>query len=175
MNPSKAAVFRLQRNHKDVTTDEYADNLMAYLDTARSCKNITMTHLNNILFGIASHVAPLDFSISGRSEEETNFMVGDHIAAFWLTEEYQWHLGIIDTVVDDAKIKVSYILRVESTNDHVWVFPEEADVHDTSVDQIMCKNIKVDYLNSIRIKCRVRDDNLIPALQMKISDLNNNI
>ena len=26
---------------------------------------------------------------------------------FWLTEEYQWHLGIIDTVVDDAKIKVS--------------------------------------------------------------------
>ena len=65
----------------------------------------------------------------------------------------------------------SNLLRVESTNDHVWVFPEEADVHDTSVDQIMCKNIKVDYLNSIRIN----DDNLIPALQMKISDLNNNI
>ena len=74
MNPSKATVFRLQRNHKDVTTDKYADNLTSYLDTARSCKNITMTALNNILFGIASYVAPLDFSI-GRSEEETNFVV----------------------------------------------------------------------------------------------------
>ena len=63
------------------------------------------------------------------SEEETNFMAGDHIVAFWLTEEYQWHLGIIDTVVNDAKIKVSYLLQVESTNDHVWVFPEEADGH----------------------------------------------
>ena len=64
-----------------------------------------MTDLNNILFGIDSNVVPLDFSINGRSEEETNFMVGDHIAAFWLTEEYQWHLRIIDTVVDGAKIK----------------------------------------------------------------------
>ena len=103
-----------------------------------------MTDLNNILFGIASNVAPLDFSINGRSEE-TNFMVGDHIAAFWLRG-----ISVIDTVVDDVKIKVSYLLRVESSNDHVWVSPE-ADVHDTSVDQ-MCENIKVDYLSSIRIK-----------------------
>ena len=72
-----------------------------------------------------------------------------------------------------SKYRISY--EFESTNDHVWVFPEEADVQDTSVDQIMCKNIKVDYLNSIRIKYRVHDDNLIPALQMKISDFNNNI
>ena len=100
-----------------------------------------MTDLNNILFGIASNVAPLDFSISERSEEETNSLVGDQIAAFWLTEKYQWHLGIIDTVVDDAKINVSYLLRVERTNDHVWVFLEEAGVHDTSVNQIMCKNM----------------------------------
>ena len=28
MNPSKAAVFRLQRNHKELTTDEYAENLI---------------------------------------------------------------------------------------------------------------------------------------------------
>ena len=51
MNPPKAAVFRLQRNHKDLTTDEYAENLISYLDTARSCKNITMNDLNNILIG----------------------------------------------------------------------------------------------------------------------------
>ena len=110
MNPSKAAVFRLQRNHKDLTTDEYADNLMAYIDTARSCKNITMTDLNNILFGIASNVSPLDFSISGRSEEETNFMVGDHIAAFWLTEEYQL---IQLSMMLKSKYRISYEWRAQ--------------------------------------------------------------
>ena len=73
MNPSKAAVFRLQRNHKDLTTDEY-------LDTARSCKNITMNDLNNILFGIVSSVTASSTSTS--SSEYTNFIAGEHIAAF---------------------------------------------------------------------------------------------
>ena len=80
MNPSKAAVFRLQRNHKDLTNDEYAENLISYLDTARSCKNITMNDLSNILFGIVSSVTASSTSTS--SSEYTNFVAGDHIAAF---------------------------------------------------------------------------------------------
>ena len=80
MNPSKSAAFRLQRNHKDLTTDEYAENLISYLDTARSCKNITMNDLNNISFGIVSIATASSTSTS--SSEYTRFVAGDHIAAF---------------------------------------------------------------------------------------------
>ena len=112
MNPSKAAVFRLHRNHKDLSTDEYAENLITYLDTARSCKNISMNDLNNILFGIASSVTPSSTSTS--SSEYTNFVAGDHIAAFWFEHgKHKWFLGIIDTVVSDSTIKVLYLKRVD--------------------------------------------------------------
>ena len=46
MNPAKAAVFKLQRNHRNLA-NEYVDNLMAYTDTARSCKNLNLTYLKN--------------------------------------------------------------------------------------------------------------------------------
>ena len=112
MNPSKTAAFRLQRSHKDLTTDEYAENLIPYLDTARSCKKLTMNDLNNILFGIVSSVTPSSTSTS--SSEYTNFVAGDHIAAFWFEHgKHEWFLGIIDTVVSDSIITVSYLKRVD--------------------------------------------------------------
>ena len=62
-----------------------------------------MTDLNNILFGIASNFAPWIFLLVD-VVKRTNFMVGDHIAAFCRSN---------------------------------------------------VQNVKVDYLNSIQIKCRV--------------------
>ena len=74
-------------------------------------------------------------------------MVGDHIAAFWFEDgKHEWCLGIIDTVVSDSIIKVSYLIRLDRNK--FWAFPEEAGIRETSVDQIICKNI---------------DDNLIPV------------
>ena len=151
MNPSNAAVFRLQRNHKDLTTDEYAENLKSYLDTARCCKNITMNDLNNILFGIVSSVTPS--STSASSSEYTHFVAGDHIAAFRFEHgKHKWFVGIIDTVVSDSIIKVSYLKLVDGNK--IWTFPEEADIQETGVNQI-CKNIEINYLRSIRIKCKI--------------------
>ena len=48
LKPS-SAVFRLKRNHKNLTT---AENLISYLNNARSCKTITIDDLNNVMRGI---------------------------------------------------------------------------------------------------------------------------
>ena len=48
-----ASVFRLKRNPRNLSTEEYADNLCSYLCSARSCKTITMDDLNNVMRGIA--------------------------------------------------------------------------------------------------------------------------
>ena len=40
LKPTDAA-FCLKRNHKNLTTEEYAENLMVYLSNACCCKTIT--------------------------------------------------------------------------------------------------------------------------------------
>ena len=49
-----AAVFCLKRNPKNLTTEEYAENSIAYLSNARCCKTITVEDLNNVMCGIMS-------------------------------------------------------------------------------------------------------------------------
>ena len=48
-----AAVFRLMRNHCKLETKEYADNLITYLDSARTCRTITLDDLSNVLHGLS--------------------------------------------------------------------------------------------------------------------------
>ena len=49
-----AAVFCLKRNHKNLTTAEYVENLIAYLSNACCCKTITVEDLNNGMHGTIS-------------------------------------------------------------------------------------------------------------------------
>ena len=44
-----AAVFHLKINHKNLTTEEYVENLIAYLSNAHCCKTITVEDLNNAI------------------------------------------------------------------------------------------------------------------------------
>ena len=48
-----AAVFCLKRN-KNLTTEKYAENLIAYLSNTCCCKTITVEDLNNVMLGIMS-------------------------------------------------------------------------------------------------------------------------
>ena len=47
-------LFVWKKNHKNLTTEEYAENLIAYLSNARCCKIITVEDLNNIMREIMS-------------------------------------------------------------------------------------------------------------------------
>ena len=49
-----AVFFCLKRNYKNLTTEEYAENLIAYLSNAHWCKTITVEDLNNVMLGIMS-------------------------------------------------------------------------------------------------------------------------
>ena len=41
-----AAVFRLKKDHKNLTTEEYTENLAYYLDSSKSATNLTINDLN---------------------------------------------------------------------------------------------------------------------------------
>ena len=51
-NNESHAFIQILKNHADLDAEEYADNLISYLDNARSIKNITLTDLNNELHGL---------------------------------------------------------------------------------------------------------------------------
>jgi len=47
-----ASLFRLKRNHQNLTTEEYSENLISYLNNAPCCKTLTVEDLNNVMRGI---------------------------------------------------------------------------------------------------------------------------
>ena len=51
---STNAIFRLKKNYKNLPTEEYVDNLSAYLSNARSCKTLTIEDLRNVIHCIAA-------------------------------------------------------------------------------------------------------------------------
>ena len=52
--------------------------------------------------------------------------------------------------------------------------PEEADLCVTKADQIITTNVKVIYMCSVKIKCKVEDDELILYQDKYIKKLNAN-
>ena len=47
-----AAIFRLKANHKNLSTDEYGENLMQYLDNTRNVGTISVDDLSSALLGL---------------------------------------------------------------------------------------------------------------------------
>ena len=48
-----ASVFRLKKDHKTLTNEEYSENLVYYLDSSKSAGNLTMNDLNNVLHALS--------------------------------------------------------------------------------------------------------------------------
>ena len=65
-------------NHLDLDAEEYADNLISYLDNARSVRSITLNDLNNVLHGLANTI-PL---ANPDSQNKDGFVIGGYVAAF---------------------------------------------------------------------------------------------
>ena len=51
-NERISCIIQIKKNRDDLDAEEYADNLISYLDSARSIKSITLTDLNNVLHGL---------------------------------------------------------------------------------------------------------------------------
>ena len=60
--------------------------------------------------------------------------VGDHL---------EWHLGVVDKI-DDNRVYISY-MKCSDKKGFNWLFPDEADIQLTSLNQIIARNIQVAY------------------------------
>ena len=50
--------------------------------------------------------------------------------------DYQWHLAIVENIVSSETVQLSYLKRMDSAG-RDWVFPEEAEIQQTSMEQIL--------------------------------------
>ena len=50
-----ASIFRLKRNGRNLTTQEYADNLIKYMDDTESMSTLTLADLNTVLAQIVDN------------------------------------------------------------------------------------------------------------------------
>ena len=97
-------------------------------------------------------------SIEAVSEEPT-YRIGDHIAAFWVNDfgVREWFLGIIENIISPNILLVSHMKRMGS-NGQNWVFPEESEIHNTDVDQLLAKKILTRYFCSTRTRCSLQEE-----------------
>ena len=115
-----ATIFHLKRNHRNLTSTEYAENLM-FKNSARCCKRITVDDLCNIMHGIAGRNDLAE--TVGLIEKESNTMekqkekqynLGKNVIAFWLEgNAAKWYLGIVEAEKCD-KLLISYMIRGDS-------------------------------------------------------------
>ena len=167
-----ASVFRLRRNHKNLPTEEYAENLISFLNNARCCKTLTVDDLNNVMRGIVSRSTNDENDVNDTTDKqsleslscnEDAFKVGDHVIAFWIEgNETQWYLGFIDGMVGDNPL-ISYMKRTDKIG-RSWTYPESAEILETNPEQILARKVKVQYLGSVRIRLNIVSQELIEEM-----------
>ena len=94
-----------------MTSQEYADNLIGYLDAARTTKTLTIGDLSNVLHAL--HHMHENVPENTVLDEDSNSPVnGEHNIAFWIEPDnsIQWYLGAVDDINSD------FLLVYSSTN-----------------------------------------------------------
>ena len=103
-------VFCLRRNGKNLSNEEFAENLVSYLGIARKT-TISPVDLENAISKItgSKFSQMLPGNLSNRFSEsdfpeETLVKPGEHIAVFWIEKANNilWYLGIIDDVKEET-------------------------------------------------------------------------
>ena len=107
------------------------------------------------------------------SDTDKPFTVGEHITVFWLDSVYEWHLGIVENVNQNGELDITYLKRSDQSGKY-WISPEDPVIYTTLIEQVLCRNIKVSYQCSVRIKCGLSDEGLISYMDRAIESLNVN-
>ena len=142
-------VFRLMRVHKYLEAEEYSENLITYLTTARRCNTITIKDLDNVLRGLRNKNVVVEEEDNEGSM--TGYAIGEHIVAFWVEgTKPNWYLGIVEENEGPGPV-VSYMKRIEAEG-RSWAYPETAEILEISEDQILARKVNVQYARTVRIK-----------------------
>ena len=146
-------IFRLKRYGENLPTSDYVFNLCLYFDQSRCVSSFSMGDLRNVLNSLKSSTidsVPQNVEESRYDDKENNeqFQIGEVVACTWQEDvgyNITWFLGIADQIVGD-KVYVSY-MRKSDKQGLSWLFPDEAEIHDTSRDQIIARNIEIIIFN----------------------------
>ena len=118
-----------------------------------------MGDLRNVLNGLKSSTTdsvPQNVEESWYDDKDSNeeqFQTGKAVACIWQEDvgyNITWYLGIVDQIVGD-KVYVSRMSKSDKQG-LSWLFPDEAEIHDTSRDQIIARNIEIRYSMTAMIR-----------------------
>ena len=94
-----------------------------------------------------------DSRYDDKENNEKQFQTGEEVTCIWQEDvgyNIAWYLGIADQIVGD-KVYVSY-MRKSDKQGLSWLFPDEAEIHDRSRDQIIAGNIEIRYSMTTMIR-----------------------
>ena len=99
------AIFRLQRDGKNLPTSDYVFNVCLYFDQSCCVSSLSMGDLRNVLNSLKSSTidsVPQNVEESQYDDKENNeeqFQIGEAVACIWQEDvgyNITWYLGIVD-------------------------------------------------------------------------------
>ena len=91
-----------------------------------------------------------------KENNEEQFQIGEAVACIWQEDagyNITWYLGTVDQIDGD---KVYVLCKRKSDKQGLsWLFPDEAEIHDTSRDQIIARNIEIRYSMTAMIRSNI--------------------
>ena len=113
-----------------------------------------------------------DPQVSVQLEGEKNpiqYQIGEHLIAFWIEgNETKWHLGVVEAIENENPL-VSYMILTDAKG-RSWTYPESAEVIWTSCGQILASKVKVQYLQSVCIRCNLLSNDLIQEMNTAVKN-----
>ena len=146
-------VFRLKRDYKNLTNEEYAENLMNYLGNVRKTSSLLSTDLFDAISKITG-VCEIENVPTEQTEKQhiPSFKPGEHVAVFWVENvDVVWYLGIVEKEMNDGRVQVIHLKRTDKAGQK-WVIPDNPENLVVEKDQIVLTNINVMYFG---VSCRV--------------------
>ena len=114
-------------------------------------RNVLNSLKSSTIDSVPQNVEESRYDDKGNNEEQ--FQIGEAVACIWQEDvryNITWYLGIVDQIVDD-KVDVLYMTKSDKRG-LSWLFPDELDIHDTSRDQIIARNIEIRYSRAAMIR-----------------------
>ena len=154
------AVFRLKRDHKNLTNEEYAENLMNYLGSVRKTSSLTVNDLSDAISKITGRVSTeisntetVHSPAELRHQSPSSFKPGEHVAVFWIenSNDVVWYLGIVDDETENGKVQVLHLKQTDKVGQK-WLLPDNPENLLVDKDQIIVRDISVMYFG---VSCRV--------------------
>ena len=160
-----------------MTSQEYAANLISFLNTARCCSSVTNDNFCNTLNGILGRITSNDLTKNTETihssihrNQNQKYSTGEHVIAYFTEDDVLlWRLGIIE-IFETDNLMVSFMTAI-NTERNIWEFDQEETLLRVSYEQILASSINVKYFNSPIIRLQILSENLVEKMDSCIYNM----